>query len=600
MADPETEGRGKRNGIATFVGWLFLLLIVSIVWPAPILTGNLPDTDDYMRMERVFGLLDGIDLPSYAVPGLGVDGKGEVGWSRLVDWPLAAIQGTLEKSMDRLSATMVTATIVPALALLAFVAAAFWYAGPLTGGRVIYTALALLCLWGLLRQFMPGRVDHHMWQVILMLLGYGALVRLWSAPARRLYPVIAGLAFGTGLAIGADIIPAMTFGTAILGLFWLVKGAPYERPGLIYGAAVSGAALAWHLMLYDPGRLWLPMCDSLSVVWLALAAAILIFWAAVALLPSALKQTARHRLVCGLAVSIPVLAALYFLFPSCFSDIYQIKYPVLRDLWLEVVMETLPLPVYWSMAPAAAAFFALPPLMALAGALWAVYRDTESRILWAGITLALGCALALTFYHMRTVDVAQAIAVAPLSWMLLAGREKLDSVFARLSRAQRLAGASVFFLLTLALFGASLMKKETSGDQKSVAAFASCDLRQAAETLNTLPGGMTIAGPIDAGSELLFRTSHNVLAASCHRNQEGILATFRIFTSPEAEALAAAEESGANVLLLCREENNFWLRHAPGENALAGSLLKGDVPAWLEPVGTPEENGNFLMFKRVD
>ncbi len=132
-----------RSAITILCIWLFILLTMYLLWPLPPLTGSLPDTDDYMRMTRVFDILDGRDYPSYAAPRLGVNGEGEIGWSRLIDWPLAAVQGTLEHFMTRLDAAMLTATVVPALALLAFIAAAFWCASPLMGASHPFSSSSL-------------------------------------------------------------------------------------------------------------------------------------------------------------------------------------------------------------------------------------------------------------------------------------------------------------------------------------------------------------------------------------------------------------------------------------------------------------------------
>src|SRR5690606_7768338 len=124
--------RFTRQGLMIVVAWLFLLAAMIGVWSAPFISGKLPDTDDYMRMERTFALLDGEDMPSYAAPGLGIDGKAETGWSYLVDAPVVMVQGTLELlGFERIPAAMLTATIVPLLALLALLAAAVWYARPL-------------------------------------------------------------------------------------------------------------------------------------------------------------------------------------------------------------------------------------------------------------------------------------------------------------------------------------------------------------------------------------------------------------------------------------------------------------------------------------
>ncbi|MCB9991896.1 MAG: hypothetical protein H6867_11115 [Rhodospirillales bacterium] len=604
MTSPlDIKGKSRRDAITLLAGWLLLVLLMAGIWSVPPATEKLPDTDDYMRMVRVFAIIDGEHLPSYAVPGLGIDEKGEVGWSRLTDWPLALMQGTLEKFMPRETAALYTGTIMPALALLLFLPLALWCATPLLPDRraALPVVIAMFFLWVLLRQFMPGRVDHHMWQASLSVIAYGSLFRLWFTPERLRYAVIAGAAFATGLAIGADIMPGFVLGTALLGFFWWIKGDVYQRPGLLYGLALFAATAAYHIVLHDPGRFITASCDALSMGWVGMTAAVMLFWGGVSIIPDGLKQGIVKRLLCGIGVFLPLMAALYLLFPFCFGDIYQIRYPVLNDLWLHRIAEVLPLNRYAQLYPAAAAFFVVPPLAALLACLWAIKREPENRILWAGLALVLGGALAATFYHVRTVDFAQTIAVAPLAWLLIHGKDYASARLSALSARQRLTGAGIFFALALIGFVLALPGRDDRAVEPEEPVTAGCDLQQASESLNALPPGQIVAGPLYAGSELLYRTHHNILVASVHRNQDSMMVVYHIFTAANADAAReAVEQSGATVLILCDTPDNFWVEYMDGKPSFAEELLSSDVPDWLEPLGSAEDNGGYLIFRRTE
>lgn len=580
-------------------GWIFLCaLMMFAVWSFPPQTGELPDTDDYMRMTRVFDMLDGRDLTSYAAPRLGVDGSGEIGWSRLIDWPLAAVQGALETFLARLPAAMVTATIMPALALLAFLAAGWWYARPLIKGRsALFVMLAMFFLWGVFRQFMPGRVDHHMWQAVLGVLAYGAILRIFFTPEKLCWPVLAGLCLGTGLAVGADIIPWLTFGAALGGFFWLCDGRRYEKPGLIFGASVFGTALAWHLLLHEPGRLFLPVCDYLSVAWIALALALGGFWGAVYALPARFKDALPKRLAAGVIVALPLLGAVFALFPGCFLDPYQIENPLVREIWLDSVREADSLLEFYGRSNLAGMFFALPPLLAFAASLWAMAAEKQSRTLWAGLMLVLLCGTGLLFYQVRTVDFVQGVAIAPLAWLLVATFTQAGALARRfrLTRRQRLAGASFVFMAGLLfLVFASVTKQEELPRAATQEDVKQCRTKEAAEFLATIPGPLTIAAYIDIGSELLFRTSHKVLAAPYHRNEDGIIAAYGIVTAPDAEAARALmARSGADIIMLCEGGAELWMKDAP----FAHALLQGEIPDWLKPLGGGRP-GNYLILQK--
>lgn len=591
-----------RPAATILCGWAFLLGMMALLWHLPVMTGTLPDTDDYMRMTRVFALLDGQGGAFYAAPRLGIAAQGgsEIGWSRLIDWPLVAVQGALESLMPRMRAALFTASVMPALALLCFLAAVHWYARPLLPGRsAVFSVLAVILLWGLLRQFMPGRVDHHMWQAVLGVIAFGALLRSGAEPARLRNPAIAGAALATGLAVGADIVPWLTFGAAMTGLFWLTRGRDYERAGLVFGAATAGTALALHLVLHDPGRLTAPSCDSLSVVWLTLCAAMAAFWALVAVLPRACKASWPRRLAVGALGGGALLVAVIATFPACFRDPYMISDPLLRDIWLAAVLEARPLPAFWQFSPGAAAFFVVPPLAALAASLWGLRAaDSQIRPLWAGLALAMAGGLALTFYQVRTVDFAQAAAAAPLAWLLArlcdGGRALLQKL--ALTRSQRLAAEGAFFALALALFAVSMGLRDSERAAESPHGKARrCTVRLAAPALEALPGPpLTVAAYIDAGSEILYRTRHRVLAAPYHRDQAGILAAYRILSAADADAAEKiVRESGTDVIMVCDDPDNLWTR----DSAFTRSLLGGAVPAWLTRADDGLTHGGYALFK---
>ncbi len=465
-------------------------------------------------------------------------------------------------------------------------------------GRIasVFIVLSLILIWGHLRQFMPGRVDHHMAQSILGVLAYGALLRMNFLPEKMLYPVIAGLAFAAGLAIGADIIPWLFFGAVLTGIFWLAYGSIYERAGLVFGAAVFAGALLFHILLHDEGRFWTPACDALSVVPLALALALPLFWGAVSLFPAALKNKPRGRFFTGLAVAIPLLVFLLILFPSCFHDPHQIDNPAVREIWLNAVMEARSLPFFWTQNPATALFLTLPPLLALAGCLWVLYTDKKDRALWSAFVLVLLGGLALTFYQARTADFVLAASLAPLAWTLKSIFDRARAFIARfkLTRRQRLAGAGGFFLLSLVLFAFALTDKN---EEKTSGAAAShrCDLKAASAKLNELPAPLTIAAYIDVGSEILFRTPHKVLAAPYHRNEDGIRAAYKILTAPDAaSARVLMKESGADILMFCDDPMNPWTK----DSVFIRWLIEGNEPNWLERIGD-EKYGNYLIFRKT-
>lgn len=596
--------RGVLPVFAILAAWIVFLVLMTALWGAPWRGVALPDSDDYMRMVRIFDLIDGTAGTAHEQPRLGPGGRAEIGWSRLVDAPLFAVQAVLEKVTDRMSAAMATASVVSALTLLVFLSAAAWYARPFAGGAggLPFLLLSLFFTWAPLRQFTPGRVDHHGWQAVLAVLAFGALARAFAAPEDRRYPAAAGLAFAAGLAVGADILPWLAVGAAFHGVFWLWRGPVYERSGLVFGVSVLGGALAFHAALTPPGEWLLMACDALSPVWLGFACAVPAFWGIVRLLPAALRRTPAARAATGVAVCAPLLAVLVLAFAECVRDPYGVADPLLRAAWLDMVAEAQSLPAYLASDPAAAQFFLLPLLAGLAASAAAFFSGKrEDRALWAGMTLAAVCGLGLSLYQIRTVPIAQAVLLAPLAQglRLLSGGARRAVSRLRPTRGQRLAGALLFFAACLAftVFAVRSKTPDTAGAQAADA--ASCDLAKAAPALNGLPGPLVIAAHVDSGPELLFRTRHRVLSAPYHRNGDGILAVHRIFAAAdEKEAHEKARAAGADVLILCPAERARWVRVSGTASPFAARLLDGEVPLWLAPV--PDGGSGLKIYRRTE
>lgn len=564
-----------------------------LLWSAPPITHALPDSDDYMRMIRVFDIIDGKDNPSYFEPRLGMNGA-ELGWSRLVDWPLAGMQIVLEQFSGRTSAALWTATLMPAAMLLLMITALWYYLKPALGAHYMPLAiLALFLQWAVLRQFIPGRVDHHMWQILLVTIAYGGLWRFYVTPQNLRAPAITGICFAAGLAIGADMLPWLALGAALTGFFWFIHGRIYERPALVLGIATAVTAIILHLLASPSDRLWQVSCDSLSPFWLSLAGAVAMFWVIITLIPRRWSDTHAKRFICGGITATAIAAALYVSFSSCFTDPYMIEDDVVRQIWLHNVNEAQTLPALWQNNPSMAAFFAIPVLLGFIGNLYAIQSDAPRRIFWIGVACIIASGLLLGFYQVRTLDYTQILSVLPLTYLLIALTRRLKAVANALSRPQRLSIASGFFLLALISVIVAMQKDQPAPTQHKA---PECNLHNVTDTLRDMNGPLRIAAHIDIGAAILFNTNHQVLAAPYHRNEKGIRAAYDIFTAENADnAMKHIAASATDIIIYCENPDNFWSRVAPSDNAFIDQLVSGNVPSWLTLLSEP--SSGYKIYK---
>ncbi|HTK84996.1 MAG TPA: hypothetical protein VL625_07915 [Patescibacteria group bacterium] len=570
----------------TFSVWVAILLAMNMVWGTPLRTGYLADSDDYLRMSRVFDLLDHKNYPSWQQPRLGPGGMVENGWSRLIDGPLWLLMVIFGAVMPRAQAALWTVTVFPALALLAFLFAAIWYVRSNSAGNkslVSVVALFVVCImWDALHQFMPGRVTHHDWQIVLTVLAYASLARLCAEPESRLWPALGGLFFGTGLGIGADIVPWLVLGTSIIGFHFLIYGERYEQAASRFGIAVALSTGAWFIILVSPERFFVAQCDTISPTYLSFAIAVAVFWGIVTRLPKRWKSEIDMRALSSGAVALLITGALYHLWPRCFYDIYGITDPLVRNWWLNRVVEAQSIIFVANGSKSFIFIMMMPVALATAGALWAAREDKMRRIWWLALALVLMTGTALAFWQFRILDYVQAIAIAPLGWLIM----RWVTAVKNLPEPQRLRMEAMIIVIAAAclLFPASHRNQAIPATPKGRMQ-ERCSVRDAASALNALPPPQMIAAFVEEGSEIIYRTPHWALAGPYHRDQEGIGAVYRIFTAPDAHAARKViDKYKVTVLMVCPAHRRFWDSITPQKSYFAGQLLDGKAPEWLSRI----------------
>jgi hypothetical protein len=96
-----------------------------------------------------------------------------------------------------------------------------------------------------------------------------------------------------------------------------------------------------------------------------------------------------------------------------------------------------------------------------------------------------------------------------------------------------------------------------------------------------------LMAPIDLGSHLLLFTPHSVVGAPYHRNQQGLLDTFRFFNQPIDEARRILEARGISLVVICPAltEIRGMVDHAP--DSFVSLYAENRLPPWLVDQSLP-------------
>src|SRR3954467_5177844 len=332
MAGLDRLDRHWRWTVLAF--WLVTsALLLASRW-ASIRGFGLGDTDDNMRIMQVRAWLDGqgwYDLRQYRLnPPYGAD----IHWSRLVDLPIAGLKLALQPFLGGRDAEKAAVAVAPLLPMLLAFGATALIARRLVAPLAYPLAIAiLLCGHSARSMWTPLRIDHHGWQLALLLTALAGL----ADPKRARGGAILGLATALSVTIGLEMLLYLALLGGIVVLLWLRDAGEARRLATYGGALAGGTALGFLLFASYANRA--PVCDALSPVWLsALAAA----GAIAVVLGFVSPANACLRLGCAALGGALLAAAFVHFWPNCLGRLENVD-PEANYLWLRNVLEARPI-----------------------------------------------------------------------------------------------------------------------------------------------------------------------------------------------------------------------------------------------------------------
>lgn len=570
--------------------WLLLLTIWAIAAAALLLrlvtnhgdAALFTDTDDAMRMVVVQDFMAGQGWYDLVQHRLNTPFGTEIHWSRLIDLPLAGLLALSRLVAGQGAALFITGVIWPLLLL----ALLLWLSARVTlelvGRDGLLAALILPILApAILAEFMPGRVDHHN---VIVALVMASLLAALLALHRPLWAWLAGLMAATAMAVAVEALPGAVATILAFGLAYILdarRAANLMRFGLGFAAG-----MLVHLALSRPPARWLEAaCDMISPVYALAAIAVGAAYLLVFLLPAPGRIWQRFALLAGLGIAASALVGLAY--PQCLAGPYGELDPWLRDNWIAAIVEAKPWHQSLAQLPAYGIGVAVPVLLGMVACLFALRLEPQKRLQWLILLVFIIATAAIMLAQVRGARLAVMPAIPAAAWLIaLARRAYLADP--RLRRVPALVGAwlaSSGLMLMLGV-GAMLalvpqapveaMAEIRTGRSACLAPGAYADLR-------ALPPERIIS-PIDLGSHILLETPHAVVSAPYHRNESGVLDTFRFFNGPLEQARAIANARGLGLLVTCPAMPEM---RGPGlgePGTVLNGLANDSLPDWLVDV----------------
>ena len=597
------------------IPWLLIIALWGLLHgtlvqlgTSPILEGNLVDPDSFMRLVRVTRLYETGAWYDVSVPRINAPYGDILHWTRPFDvvllvgaWLLAPFLGF------KAGLFWVGAAISPLLSLVAAVAL-YWAVAPLFERRLRYlTVVVFLLQPAVLVYAMAGRADHHVLQVVLMVVFGGLVLRLLTRPFDRNTALGAGVAAGLGIWVSVEFLVALACALSVLGLVWVRFHGGWARVNLTFAAGLAIMVALALVIERPPAQLLAVEYDRISVVHLVIAVIVFAYWYAVTVLPMATAWIAGpgRRLAIGIGGAGVGGLLLAVLFPKFFAGPMADVDPMLFTVWMDFVGEMKPMWPTDMVGLGKMIFFVGAATICLPFSAIVVWteRDRDRWAAWAFMGLGLAVFLVLALQHVRFVPYAE-VALAPIVAEIIGRVRKWTRALRPepFRLAVRVAASSSLLVGSLAA-GAAV----TSANRppQSVAGGGKCPIPSVARYLDRQDGfgdrPRLIAAMIDHGPELVYRTKHSVLAGPYHRNRQGILDNHRIIAAADAaDSRRLIARRGVGLVLLCplESERKVFLTGTAG-TTLYQQLIEGNPPSWLRQVELPASLAEYFRLYEV-
>lgn len=555
--------RRRAHGLLTIA----VAVVLMTVWTLrdwPLLTALwLPDNDDMARLAQVRDWIAGQAFNDLTQHRFGPPGGASMHWSRVADIGIALPIVLLTPVLGQHGAEVTAVIAYPAALFCLYLLLIARLAARLGGDGARAPALLLAAIaFPTISLFLPGRIDHHGLQIVLIV----ALLDAILAPPTLRRGVAAGLASATSLSIGLEAAPEIMAVLAVIGIAWLRDGAAENRRLLGFGCALGGATLA--LLAFARPEIWpQAWCDGFTP---ASSRATLVLSAGLIALALAGPRFAgwRLRLALGGAVGVVVGSLTFQLSPVCFTGPYGALDPFLQQVWMRNVNEANGL---WRQDT-----FGTPIAYAgliVAGALLALAR-LRNDACWQGFALFLLLGAVATALQIRVAYIMAGIAVVPFA-ASLADAQGLG---------RRLALWTFGAGISWGLIAAQLDAKMAGPINAAMDARERCVSVDGVRVIAAEPAGRVMT-PLSLSAYLMAASDHQVISSLYHRNNAGNMAMYRFFLAPPDRARKMARVAGVTLVALCDDDlhEDGIERYRPG--SLAARLQSGSPPpAWLTRV----------------
>lgn len=568
---------GARHAIRTdLIVAILLAAGLSICWSitdwARLSRLMLPDPDDTMRLLQVRDWIAGQGINDWTQYRMAPPTGALMHWSRVNDFGIAAIILAMTPLVGKHYAELTAVLLYPALLFACALLLSARIARRLWGPKAAPIAAVLTAIaFPGTTVFIPGRVDHHALQVVLIQL----LVLLLMRPPTVRTGLFSGAIVAISLVVGLETAPQIAGAMAIVFLGWVAGEAGTRARLAAFAGTLAGVTLLFLLFL-RPTFWSAQFCDAFTPASATATLAGATALGALAILHPWLRDW-RWRFGAGLVLGGAALGGTLFAYPVCINGPYGAVDPFLRAVFYPHIIEANGVFAQGRFA----SMLAVAGLVAAACAVsvWMVAREPRRWPVTVPIVAMLWISALVMLAQVRGAYIGAPLAAPVLAGLILAARERERWRTPAVVGAW-LASAGLVYLRVPedveALFGHA-----RASDVPSVQ--VACTVGDTWAEVDRYPAGTVMAGT-NVAAYLIGSTHHSTVGAGYHRNNAGNMAIYRFFLGTPDQARVIGSKWKVDYVIFCPADFDEIQvdRNFPG--SMAALLRANRPPAWLEPL----------------
>ncbi|TCQ27672.1 hypothetical protein [Rhizobium sp. PP-CC-3G-465] len=589
-AEPAADTSPKTKRAWTHAPWVAVLLAILVVAIASVVAGIRAtdyvgaDNDDAMRLVEVRDFLAGqgwFDMMQYR---LGLDGGTLMHWSRLVDLPIAGLIAVFGLFLQPEPSEAAALFLWPILLIVPVVIGVAKACSNIGGRQTMMIGLVLIVLSLISNvRFQPGNIDHHNVQLALIAL---LIAGLTDPLGQRSGHALAGVMAGLAVAVGVETTPLVAIAGIVVALRWAWHGEPMDGAARAFGLSLAATVAAAFLATTPPRLYAMVTCDNLSLGFFTIATA-----GGLALYLSARSTSRRSRnaRILALAASGAVVAAVTVsIAPQCLQNPLASLDPLLKTLWLERVQEAQSIVQMVQAMPSYLGFGFAAGTIAIIVCLIRIWRNDRRELHLVFLALCLPT-LAISMLQIRGTTFLNFLSIFPLSLAVSDLRTRAHHEPKTIGAELAFAGLMLVSIPSVWAVASAAVAKVAGTDDTVMAGMeqSACVARDAIAPLADEPAGV-VAAASNLGASILRFTHHRVLTAPYHRNPAGMLAELNIGLGSTEVGKDLLIRDGVTLLAFCAEDGQTSLIAERAPDGLYATLGRGIVPAYLQPVTTPD------------